>query len=45
MKLESMYIVEKKRRQLKKLFPEIFIENQIDYEQLKHILGNKKKGG
>lgn len=38
-KLTSMEIVEQKREALKKLFPEVFSEGHIDFEQLKSVLG------
>ena len=37
--LESMDIAQKKREQLKALFPEVFAENKIDFDQLKRVLG------
>lgn len=39
MKLISMDIAAAKQDQLKSLFPEIFTENKIDFDQLKRILG------
>ena len=39
MNLDSMNISEAKRIQLKSLFPEVFRENKIDFEQLKRVLG------
>ena len=38
-KLESLDIAEKKREQLKELFPEAFAEDKIDFDQLKRVLG------
>lgn len=40
-KLESMNIAQEKRVQFKKLFPEVFSEDKIDYELLKRILGDE----
>ena len=37
--LHSMDIPEEKRRQFKNLFPEVFSEDKIDFEQLKRTLG------
>ena len=37
--LESMDIAQEKREQLKALFPEVFSEGKIDFDQLKHVLG------
>ena len=39
MNLESMGIAQQKREQLKKLFPEVFSENKLDFDQLKRVLG------
>lgn len=39
MKLDSMDVVEEKRRRLKSLFPEVFTDDKIDFEQLKRTLG------
>lgn len=39
MNLESMDIAGKKREQLKELFPEVFSENKVDFNQLKRALG------
>ncbi len=39
MKLESMDTVEEKRLRLKSLFPEVFTEDKIDFDQLKRTLG------
>jgi len=39
MNLESMDIAGKKREQLKELFPEVFSENKVDFNQLKRVLG------
>ncbi len=38
-KLESMDIAQEKCEQLKKLFPEAFAEDKIDFDQLKRALG------
>ena len=40
-KLESMNITQEKRGELKKLFPEVFSEDKINYELLKRILGDE----
>lgn len=39
MSLESMDIVAEKCRQLKQLFPEVFVENKVDFDQLRRTLG------
>jgi|GEM_PF-4804925 len=39
MKLESMDIAEERREQLKELFPEVFAEDKVDFDQLKRALG------
>ena len=39
MKLESMDVTEEKRKQLKALFPEVFNEHGVDFDQLKRVLG------
>ena len=39
--LKSMDILEDKKEQLKKVFPEVFTENKIDFEKLKLILGSE----
>ena len=39
MSLTSMDIAEEKRQQLKQIFPEIFCEDKIDFDQLRRILG------
>ena len=39
MKLESMNVTEEKRKQLKALFPEVFNEHGLDFDQLKRVLG------
>ncbi|MCW7556026.1 site-specific DNA-methyltransferase [Endozoicomonas gorgoniicola] len=39
MALESMDIAEEKRQQLKQLFPEVFNEDKVDFEQLQRVLG------
>ncbi len=38
--LQSMDISEEKRAQLKQIFPEIFHEDKIDFNQLKRVLGD-----
>ncbi len=38
--LKSMDIVQQKREQLKKLFPEALAENKIDFDQLRRSLGD-----
>ncbi len=38
--LTSMDIPEEKREQLKQLFPEVFTEDKIDFDQLKRVLGD-----
>lgn len=38
-----MNIVQEKRIRLKKLFPEVFSEDKIDYNSLKHILGDVRE--
>lgn len=40
MNLESMDIAKEKRAQLQALFPEVFAEGKIDFEQLKRVLGD-----
>ena len=35
-----MDIAEEKKKKLKDIFPEVFRENQIDFDQLKRVLGN-----
>ncbi len=37
--LESLDIARKKREQLKELFPEVFSEDKVDFDQLKRVLG------
>ena len=37
--LESMDIAEEKRARLKSLFPEVFTEDKVDFEQLQRVLG------
>ena len=39
MPLESMDVAEEKRQQLKQLFPEVFNEDKVDFEQLQRVLG------
>ncbi|WP_298307369.1 site-specific DNA-methyltransferase [uncultured Erythrobacter sp.] len=39
MDLASMDIAEEKREALKQLFPEVFAEGKIDFDQLKRVLG------
>ena len=39
MPLTSMDLAEEKREQLKALFPEVFTEDKVDFEQLKRVLG------
>ncbi|MGB0683718.1 MAG: site-specific DNA-methyltransferase [Magnetovibrionaceae bacterium] len=39
MDLKSMDVAEEKREQLKQLFPEVFSEGKIDFEQLQRVLG------
>ena len=39
MRLASMDIAEEKREALKRLFPEVFTEERIDFDQLKRVLG------
>lgn len=39
MALESMDVAEEKRQQLKQLFPEVFNEDKVDFEQLQRVLG------
>ena len=39
MTLASMDIAEDKREALKRIFPEVFTEERIDFEQLKRVLG------
>ncbi len=39
MKLESMDVAQEKREQLRKLFPEVFSENTVNFDQLKRALG------
>ena len=39
MNLNSMNISEEKRKQLKTIFPEVFQEDKIDFDQLKRVLG------
>ena len=39
MNLNSMDISEEKRKKLKELFPEVFNEEHIDFDQLKRVLG------
>ena len=43
--LESMDVVQEKREQFKKLFPEIFSESKIDYDLLKRIMGDEVGSG
>ena len=40
MKLTSMDVAQEKRAQLKRLFPEVFTEDRIDFEQLRRVLGD-----
>ena len=40
MKLTSMDISEEKREQLKSMFPEVFSEGKLDFDQLKRTLGS-----
>lgn len=40
MPLTSMDIAAEKRESLKKLFPEVFAEDRIDFDQLKRVLGD-----
>lgn len=40
MKLTSMDMAEEKRARLKRLFPEVFTEDRIDFEQLRRVLGD-----
>ncbi|MEK6759002.1 MAG: site-specific DNA-methyltransferase [Deltaproteobacteria bacterium] len=37
--LKSLDIAEEKRKKLKELFPEVFIEKKIDFDKLKSVLG------
>ncbi len=39
MRLASMDITEEKREALKRIFPEVFTEERIDFDQLKRVLG------
>ncbi len=39
MKLESMDVAQEKRERLRKLFPEVFSENTVNFDQLKRALG------
>lgn len=39
LKLTTVDIVEDKKQQLKKIFPEVFCEDKIDFDQLKQVLG------
>lgn len=39
MELTSMDVAEEKREELKQLFPEVFSEGKIDFDQLKRVLG------
>ena len=39
MDLTSMDVAEEKREELKRLFPEVFCEGKIDFDQLKRVLG------
>ena len=39
MRLASMDIAEEKREALKRIFPEVFTEERIDFDQLKRVLG------
>ena len=45
MVLTSMDISAKKREQLKSLFPEIFVEDRVDFDQLKIVLGECAESG
>ena len=45
MTLASTDIATQKREQMKELFPEIFVDNEIDYEQLKRVLGEGVEPG
>ncbi len=38
--LESMDVAEEKRQQLKQLFPEVFVEDKVDFDALQRVLGN-----
>ena len=40
MKLTSMDMAEEKRARLKRLFPEVFTGDRIDFEQLRRVLGD-----
>ena len=40
MKLTSMDMAQEKRARLKQLFPEVFTEDRIDFEQLRRVLGD-----
>ena len=40
MKLSSMDMAAEKRARLKRLFPEVFTEGRIDFEQLRRVLGD-----
>ena len=40
MELTSMDVAEEKREELKQLFPEVFSEGKIDFDQLKRVLGD-----
>ena len=40
MKLTSMDVAQEKRARLKQLFPEVFTEDRIDFEQLRHAMGD-----
>ena len=40
MELTSMNVAEEKRARLKQLFPEVFTEDRIDFEQLRRVLGD-----
>ena len=38
--LLSMDVAEEKREQLKQLFPEVFTEDKIDFDQLRRVMGD-----
>ncbi|MED5423725.1 MAG: hypothetical protein VX740_09840, partial [Pseudomonadota bacterium] len=38
--LTSMDISEEKRDQFKQLFPEVFTEDKVDFDQLRRVLGD-----
>ena len=44
-KLTSMDVAEEKRGELRKLFPEVFSQDKIDFDQLKRVLGEWVESG